>query len=265
MKIMTPETHIRLLDQYLCVLPYILPRGTGIDSPVLWHHELHPQNLFVDDKDPTKITGILDWQAVWAAPLFMQATFPSVSDGNGSYAWGLDEPKLPRNFDRLSKSKKESALHRFKEERLQQCYERASRKLNPLVSKALDAMRNNNNPVTYIFHIVGRTVVDGPIPLKELLIQIYEQWDWIVKRHGTNVPCPISFTDEEIQEARRQAQAWAATFNEYDGVRAQIGGKDGWVSHEKYDEAMAQFNAHKETLENLRERLDSLCGAQSTR
>lgn len=195
----------------------------------------------------------------------MQAKFPSVPDGNGSYIWGKDEPKLPKNFVRLSKSKKGSSPPRVKEERLQKCYERASRKLNPLVSKALDAMRNNNNPATYIFHIVGRTLVDGPIPLKELLIQIYEQWDWIVKRQGINVPCPISFTNEEIQEARQQAQAWAATFNEYDGVRSQIGGKDGWVSHEKYDEAMAQFIAHKETLEDVRERLDSSSGARSTR
>lgn len=264
MNIMTPETHIRLLDQYLCVLPYILPRVTGSDRPVLWHHDLHPQNIFVDDRDPTKITGILDWQAVWAAPLFMQAKFPSVPDGNGSYIWGSDEPKLPKNFVRLSVSKKRLASHRL-EERLQQCYERASRKLNPSVSKALDAMRHNDDPVTYIFAIIGRTVVDGPIPLKELLIQIYEQWDWIVKRQGMNVPCPISFTNEEIQEARQQAQAWAATFNEYDGVRAQIGGKDGWVSHEEYDKAMVQFNAHKETLEDLRERLDSLSGARSTR
>lgn len=195
----------------------------------------------------------------------MQAKFPSVPDGNGSYIWGKDEPKFPRNFVRLSKSNKGSSPPRVKEERLQQCYERASRKLNPLVNKALDAMRNDNDPVTYLFGIVGRTVVDGPIPLKELLIQIYEQWDRIVKRQGINVPCLISFTYEEIQEARQQAQAWAATFNEYDGLRAQIGSKDGRVSHEKYDEAMAQFNTHKETLEDVQERLDSSSGARSTR
>jgi hypothetical protein len=64
-------------------------------------------------------------------------------------------------------------------------------------------------------------------PLKELLIQVYEKWDWIIKRRGIDVPCPISFTREEIREAREQTQAWAAAFNEFDGLRAQIVCKDG--------------------------------------
>ena len=265
MKLITPEVHIRLLEQYLCVLPYIIPRGTDIDSPLLWHHDLHPQNIFVDDTDPTKVTGIIDWQAVWAAPLFIQARFPSVFNCDGSYPWGAVEPMLPKGLDSLSESDKESASHRLEEKRLKKFYEVASRNFNPLVFKALDAMRNEDNPVTFIFDVVGRTGIDGPIPLKELLVQIYEKWDWILKGKGIDVPCPISFTNEEIQEARQQAQAWATAFNEFDGLRAQIAGKDGWVSHEEYDEAMAQFNAHKETLEGLRKRLDSLSGARSTR
>lgn len=263
MKLATPEIHIQLLEQYLCVLPYILLPGKDIDSPVLWHHDLHPQNIFVDDADPTKMSGIIDWQAVWAAPLFIQARFPSAFNCDGPYTWGAVEPKLPDNFDSLSESDKESVSNRLSEERLKKFYEVASRKFNPLVFKALDAMRNENDPIAFIFDIVGRTWVDGPIPLKELLIQVYEKWDWIIKRRGIDVPCPISFTREEIREAREQTQAWAAAFNEFDGLRAQIVCKDGWVSHEEYDEAVAQFDAHKKTLEELRKRLDHLSGAGS--
>jgi hypothetical protein len=250
MKLTAPEIHIQLLELFLCALPYILPPGKDIASPVLWHHDLHLQNVFVDDKNPTKISGIIDWQAVWAAPLFIQARFPSIFDYDGPYTWGAVEPKLPNDFDSLSESDKVSASNKLSEERLKKFYEVASRKFNPLVFKALDTMRNENDPTTFAFDIVGQTWVNGPIPLKELLIQIYEKWDWIIKRRGIDVPCPISFTREEIREAREQAQAWAAAFNEFNSLRDQIVGKDGWVSHE-YDEAMIQFNAHKKTLEEL--------------
>lgn len=263
MKLATPETHIRLLEQFLSVLPFILPLGKDIDSPVLWHHDLHLENIFVDDTDPSKISGIIDWQAVWAAPLFIQARFPSVFNYDGPYVWGTVEPKLPADFDSLSELDKELASDRLSEKRLKKFYEVASRKFNPLVFKALDAMRNEDDPTTFIYSIVEQTWIDGPIPLRELLIQIHEKWDWIIERRGLEVPCPISFTKHEIHEAREQAQAWATTFNEFNGLRAQIVGKDGWVSHEEYDEAMTQFNAHRKTLEELRTRLDQLSGTKS--
>ena len=113
MNLKTPEVHIGLLEQFLCVLPYIPPRGTDINSPVLWHHDLHPQNIFVDDTDPTKVTGIIDWQAVWAALLFIQARFLSLFNCDGSYPWGAVERMLPKGFDSLLESEKESASHRL--------------------------------------------------------------------------------------------------------------------------------------------------------
>lgn len=256
-----PEVHIQLLDQFLRVLPHILPAERDIDIPVLWHHDLHPHNMFVDEMDPTKISGIIDWQAVWAAPAFLQARFPSVFDCDGPYTWGAVKPELPDNFDSMSESDREAELDRLSDQRLKKFYEVASRKFNSLVFKALDAMRHDDDPISFIFYVIGQTWVEGQVPLKELLIQIYEKWDWITKRRGIDVPCPISFTSEEIREAREQAEAWAVAFNEFNSLRARILGKDGWVSHEEYDEAMAQLNKNEKTLEELKERLDRTSGA----
>lgn len=41
----------------------------------------------------------------------------------------------------------------------------------------MDAMRNDNDLTMFIFYVVGQSSLDGPMPLKELLIQIYEKWD----------------------------------------------------------------------------------------
>ena len=250
-RLTTPEIHIQLLEQFLCVLPYIFPSIKDTDLPVLWHQDFHPQNIFVDDTDTTKISGIIDWQAVWAAPLFMQVQFPSVFNCDGPYTWGAVKPKLPDDFNLLSEPDKASAVNRLSEERLKKFYNVASWKFNPFVFKALNVMRNENNPISFTFNMLGQTWIDGPIPLKELLIQIYEKWDWIVERRGTDVPCPISFTTKETRKAREQAQMWAAAFNKFNGLQGQVLGKDGWVLHEGYDETMTQFNVHKQTLEEF--------------
>lgn len=257
----TPEIHIQLLEQFLCILPYILPPGKDIASPVLWHSDLHSKNIFVDGTNPSKISGIIDWQGVWAAPLFIQARFPSVFDCDGPYAWGGVEPKLPDDYDSFSESDKQLASNKLSEERLKKFYELASRKFNPLLAKVLDAMRNEDDPTTFIFYIVGQTWHDGPIPLRELLVQIYEKWDWIAKRRGIDIPCPISFTEDQIRETKEQAEVWAAVFNEFNDLRGLIVGKDGWTSHEEYEEAMTRFIANKSAMEKLRKRLDCLSGA----
>ncbi|RHZ46471.1 phosphotransferase family protein [Aspergillus thermomutatus] len=251
------EKHVRLLEQFLTLLPHILP-PEELSRPVLLHHDLHQDNIFVDDADPTKISSIIDWQAVYSAPLFMQARFPSVFNCDDQYPWGAVQPELPKDFDTLSQTEKELAQDELARIRLKKFYEFASRKFNPLLIKAMDVMRNDDDPTTFIFHIVGQSSLDGPIPLKELLIQMYEKWDKIAERRGLGIPCPISFLKEEIEESRQQATAWADAYKELDTLRTQVMGKDGWVSHEEFEDAMRRWEDNKATFEMLRERLEKL-------
>ncbi|OOO11029.1 aminoglycoside phosphotransferase [Aspergillus oryzae] len=251
------NNHIELLEKFITLLPYILPTGEAT-RPTLMHHDLHLDNIFVDSADPTKISSIIDWQAVYTAPLFLQARFPSVFDCDDPYPWGAVQPELPDDFDNLSPMEKELAGEAHDRLRLKKFYELASRKFNPLLMKAMDAMQNDDDPTSYIFYLVGQSSSDGLVPLRELLVQIYEKWDHIAKRKGLTTQCPISFTEEEIREGRRQGEEWAVAFNEYENLRAQLLGKDGWVSNEEYDEAMQIYQSHKDDLEALRRRLEQL-------
>ncbi|KAK2748309.1 hypothetical protein FQN57_000967 [Myotisia sp. PD_48] len=251
------KNHIQLLERFLAKLPHILP-SEGVSHPIFLHHDLHFDNIFVDELDPTKISSIIDWQAVYASPVFMQARFPLIIDCDGPYTWGAIIPKLPQDFDTLPQNEKEIADDRLKGLRLKKFYELASRKVNPLLIKAMDAMRNEDDPTTFIFPIVEQASTFGPVPLREHLIQIYEKWDQIMKHRGLEIQCPISFSREEIDAPRQQLKAWAEAFNEYEGLRSQLLGREGWVSHEEYEEAMRQWESNKATLEVLRERLVKL-------
>jgi hypothetical protein len=252
------DKHVRLIEQFLTLLPHILPPEELSRPVLLLHHDLHSDNIFVDDADPRKISSIIDWQAVYSAPLFMQARFPSIFDIDAKYPWGAVQPELPEDFNTLSATEKELARDKLARLRLKKFYELALRKFNPLLVKAMDAMRDDDDPTTFIFHIVGRSSLDGPIPLKELLIQTYEKWDRIAERRGLEIPCPISFSQEEIEESRRQATAWADAYTELDTLRTQVMGKDGWVSHEEFEDAMHRWEENRATFEMLRERLEKL-------
>lgn len=251
------ENHLQLLEQFVAILPYILPTS-DVTKPTLMHHDLHLDNIFVDDTGPTTISGVIDWQATYASPLFLQARFPSAFDCDDPYPWGAVQPSLPEDFDTLSSAAQNSAREALARLRLKKSYEMASRKFNPVLFAALDATRNYDDPTSFIFHIIGQSAFDGPVPLEELLIQIYEQWSRIIKKKGLDMPCPLSFTEEVVKKKRRQAQEWANVYSEFESLRAGVAGKDGWVSHDEYEEAMRLFTMHKGRLEILRRRLEQV-------
>ncbi|EZF91057.1 hypothetical protein H113_07908 [Trichophyton rubrum MR1459] len=257
-RVSTPSSsklHVKLLEQFITVLPYIIP-PSEIIQPILMHQDLHFDNIFVDETDPSKVSGIIDWQATYSSPIFTQSRFPSIFDCEDPYTWGAVHLTLPEHFDTLSIEEKKLAEDSLGRLRLKKFYELASRKMNPLLAKAMDAMRNDECPTSFIFYIVQQSAFDGPIPLRELLIQIYEQWDQITRRNGVTLKCPIPFTEEEIKQARQQAEEWGESFSEFENFRASLLGKDGWVPHEQYEEAKRAFENSKGELERLRNGLE---------
>ncbi|EGE02445.1 phosphotransferase enzyme family protein [Trichophyton equinum CBS 127.97] len=186
--------HVRLLEQFISVLPYIIP-PLELLKPTLMHQDLHFDNIFVNKTDPSEISGIIDWQGTYISPIFLQARFPSIFDCDDLYPWGAIQPALPTDFHTLTLEEKRLAEKSLDRLRLKKFYELASRKMNPLLVKAMDSMRNDEYPTSFIFYIVQQSALDGPIPLRELLIQVYEQWSELTGRNGETPPCPISFTE----------------------------------------------------------------------
>ena len=64
----SPDFHIRLLDQLLAVIPYVL-LPDDISFPVLWPTDLHTGNIMVKPKDKPDVVCILDCQGMSVAPL----------------------------------------------------------------------------------------------------------------------------------------------------------------------------------------------------
>ena len=67
----------RLLNQHRIAVPYLVPRSQGasdLSQPVLWHRDLHCDNISISSTG--LITGIIDWQGIAVLPLCLQAKIP---------------------------------------------------------------------------------------------------------------------------------------------------------------------------------------------
>lgn len=54
---------------YIKVAPFLPRKDTELSKTVLFHPDLHADNIFVNPDRPTEILSIIDWQAVNLSPL----------------------------------------------------------------------------------------------------------------------------------------------------------------------------------------------------
>ncbi|KAL3421539.1 hypothetical protein PVAG01_07985 [Phlyctema vagabunda] len=254
------KSHVELLEKFLLILPYIIPKSEDIRSPTLWHTDLHRGNIFVDSPQSPQISGIIDWQGVCIAPFFLQARFASAFDCDWDYPWGaVMPPPLQTNFDELSIEDQHNAQVEYKEVKLKKFYEVASRKFNPRLFRALDAMQiDDEHLIPSIFDLVGRSWVDGLMPLRHLLVQIALDWDKLTD--STIITCPISFSRNEIERSSKDMERWAIAYNKFHAIRSKLVGKDGWVPNDEYHDAKAQLMSHKEDMKELQAELKAAGG-----
>jgi hypothetical protein len=64
----------------------------------------------------------------------------------------------------------------------------------------------------------------------------YRHW----KEIEADIPCPIKFTDEEIQEHYRDGGRWNDIADFWDSLEGLVN-RDGWTSNETYEEAREIF------------------------
>ena len=170
-------------------------------------------------------------------------------------------PPLRAHIDVLSEDERQEAQLEYSEGKLKKYYEDASRKFNPLLFQALDTMQvEDNYLIPSIFDLVGRSWIDGPIPLRHLLVQIVVSWEKLIG--DKNITCPISFPQTEAARSGEEMEKWANAYNEFHALRSRLVGKDGWVSHKEYDDAKTQLDNHKEQLIELQAKLEAAGGTE---
>ncbi|KAM5468853.1 hypothetical protein MauCBS54593_004848 [Microsporum audouinii] len=231
----TAKAKLDVLDDFEKVAMHLLPKDIPVQIPILWHSDLHDNNIFVDPDDPSKITSIIDWQSVSIAPLFQQARVPSFLEFDGPrLPLGLTAlPSLPDNFDDLSPAERKEAKELQSKQSLYKLYEVQSGRENMPVFRALQYTETLGSQ---IISLVSQVFNDGEPIIKGQLIQLAREWGKIVGPDGGS--CPITVTAAGIAAQEEDQKKWEEGVQMMEDVLEALGGAengwDGWSSHEDY-------------------------------
>ena len=158
----SPTEHISLLEKYLNVAPYLLPKDPYLIASTLWHKDLHSGNIFTEQN---RITSIIDWQGTWAGPLFLQARHPQLVDHRGEVIL-----KFPENFTDMTDDEKIKLRRQVASSIILHLYETNTAKENPHLNKVFRAEhgRTKTEPIAF----AGGTWDDDILPLRESLVRV---------------------------------------------------------------------------------------------
>jgi hypothetical protein len=238
------ELKIKVLQNYLKVASKVLPKDPALSKPTLWHGDLHAENIFVDPSNPTKISNIIDWQAISVSPLFLQARHPSLIEFEGPVPGGFGPIELPDDFDQMSQEAQLQAKSLRAAQSLWKIYEILMLQQRPDIAHALQF---RDTLSFQMIGLAGSIFSDGEPMLQGMLIQLQDEWATRVK---PPTPCPLAFSPEERAEQQRLAESWSKSVELMAEILTEIGvyqGWNGWVNHSNHD-------MYKERLAECRKR-----------
>ncbi|KAF2454103.1 kinase-like domain-containing protein [Lineolata rhizophorae] len=221
----SPEAHIAALQKFLSAIPHIVPKDSEIVSPRLWHPDVHTGNIYVDDRG--QISSIIDWQGVWAAPVFIGANPPSLLD------YGVDLlMKLPDNFKQLDEVTKDQLRYQVSESILIRSYETLTAEKNPLMYKMM--RHPYGQTLKRLEAFVGSTWDNCLYPLQDCLIRVESE------------PCPYHFSEEETRKHYEEAKSFNKNQELWEELRGIVT-DEGYTSNETFSEAIEVFRNLRES------------------
>lgn len=230
------DVKTRTLKNYIKVAKYLRPKDPVLSNGVLWHTDLHSNNIFVNENDPTEITAIIDWQAVHIAPLFAQARHPTFLEFEGEIPEGYDASaiNLPSDFNELNEHDQKAARRLRGAQMLWKLYEI---ELACQCDDVNRAIRFGEGLLGRLPAFAGNVFSDGELLVEDLLIRLEQEWSKVVE-DPTVEPCPIHFTDGDKITHEKHFALWAQGIELMTDFLQKMGGSrgwDGWVNHEQYE------------------------------
>lgn len=203
---------LQALTNYLKVLDQIGPVDSDMTRPTLWHDDLHAQNIFVDPKDPTTITGIIDWQSTEIAPLFVQARQPAFLDYREPQTAGVERPELPNDVRQLPADQQQEVRALYVLQSLSAGYRKW---LQVHFPEALSALEFQETSSADLLLLAKTLLVDGEAMYMGRLLEMSK--DEPVLLPG------LAFTDQEEADVLADVEASSRAMDLMAGIRNTLG------------------------------------------
>ncbi|KAJ5735570.1 phosphotransferase enzyme family protein [Penicillium malachiteum] len=236
-----PADGLELLKKYMDVAHYLGPSSTDESGAlnVLWHPELHLDNIFVDP-DTHEITSIIDWQSACVAPLFYQSCIPRLCRHLGPVQEGWKIPQRPDKLEnKIDNDLESEILHKNYEA---QVCKRAPRHWKVLQNRSVPMIRKPVWLVTRVWE--NRDLFF----LRESLMELVAYWDELFP----DVTYPIEFTREDVEMQAKENENIKGIGHMLTMFRDQAAlPVDGMVDPEDYDVARKNCRKFKDIFVEL--------------
>ena len=211
----------------------MVPNEANLTSPTLRHPDLHQSNIFLCPQS-TQISSIIDWQGASTIPLFLQSGFPVLCDHDPGRPQTLKKPRLSDDYDKMDPEEQKEAMMKFKKEQTNLYYTAATGLKNERHMQALRLPYLDMRQ--YLVKQAGMPWDGDLVNLRAALIGVRSKWKDLVGEG----PCPVSFTDEDVQVAMRESQEWNEAAEMIATIRNSLGiDEEGGTEPHNYDFACA--------------------------
>ena len=246
------EKKITALAWYRQVVDAPIPKDTAINSPSLWHNDLHDDNVFVDPHDPEKITGIIDWQSCHISPLFNHNPDPAFLDWDGLEPETLDLAPLPK-LSRLSPEERSAAVHEYTIQNVLIGWRKLMRAKNPDLYRVVEFRKTAAYGLIFLAH---RMFEYGEAHFQSLLVDLEDTWADL-PAVNSDMPFRFDFSEEDFERIKLDSDGAVAGTELVAEVKERmcdLWPDKGFIDHERYDDCKAALHEVKgQILEQLAE------------
>ncbi|KAF2423572.1 phosphotransferase enzyme family protein [Tothia fuscella] len=236
------------IDSYLKINNDLLPTEDSLISSHIWHNDLHAENIFVDPLDPTRITGIIDWQGMDLLPLIEHNIDPSFIEYTGPEPDTLEPPQLKDT--NLEGAEKAAALKQYFDEALFI----ASRKITLKRLPSAYAATQFQHTDAFNLLILGRRLSEfGEAHFNSLVLSLREAWSTLPVVQASLPPreFPVSIDKARAQEIESSIERALLAIQLMNKVKARLGplwpDKDA-VAYEDYDRTKSALRESREEI-----------------
>ncbi|RAH85894.1 hypothetical protein BO86DRAFT_329879 [Aspergillus japonicus CBS 114.51] len=244
------ETKLSVLQDFLSIHQHLLPKDEALNNGIIWHNDLHLDNIFVNQNHPTEITSIIDWQAVPIYPIFLIAHHPSLIEYDGPKPERFVQPQLPEDIHDLNPADKKAAGELYLAQTLWLYYETQVYKDAP---DLLHAFKYHETVQSDLLGLVGSVFDDGEPHVQKLLANVAtdEVWKQLVGVDGSGDPsvaCPLKYTERGLVRQADEYARWERDVERKARVIEELGAYPGWngaVPPDDYEEMAGRLEMAK--------------------
>jgi hypothetical protein len=157
------------------------PQVQRVARPTLLHADLHERNIFVFDSEPSKITGIIDWQSTSIEPAFIYA------DETPDFATLVDD--MPET----ARDEQDQATQKKKQKDIQLCAEAFEVWMKGYVP-TISQVRAVDDTILRPFRHCNTSWRDSIVAVRSDLIDLARGWNAL----GLAGSCPYQPTQDEV-------------------------------------------------------------------